>query len=90
MSKAKGAFFSSYLVLLGLLSLSSGYIKTASGLVEQSPDAGVFFHHDPYHDGKEVDSEFSNEWVVHLEGSKNSADLIALKLGYENLGEVRA
>jgi hypothetical protein len=44
-----------------------------------------------HHDGRSNSIDFSNEWVVHLEdGSEaDSADLIALKYGYESLGEVQ-
>ena len=40
------------------------------------------------HDGRAEAGSFSNEWVVHLEGGSNVADLIALRLGYINEGEV--
>ena len=40
------------------------------------------------HDGRTDTDSFSNEWVVHLEGGANVADLIALRLGYVNIGEV--
>ena len=44
------------------------------------------------HDGSETTSEFSNEWIVHLEGDdgegEDAADRLAAKLGYENRGEV--
>ena len=64
-------------------------LSSAHGLGNPEPEGDKPFHHDPQHDGKDSAVEFSNEWVVHLEGAKNSADLVALKLGYENLGEVR-
>ena len=42
-----------------------------------------------FHDGREILPEFSNEWVVHLEGPEEAADNLADTLGYENIGEVR-
>ena len=42
-----------------------------------------------FHDGREISPEFSNEWVVHLEGPEETADNLAVTLGYENIGEVR-
>ena len=41
------------------------------------------------HDGRERASDFSNEWIVNLEGDEQAADLVADTLGYENLGAVR-
>ena len=41
-----------------------------------------------FHDGRDASSEFSNQWIVHLDGSSEAADLLAMKLGYKNLGEV--
>lgn len=41
-----------------------------------------------YHDGEPESDDFSNEWIVHLDGDSNEADLLALKLGYEMQGEV--
>ena len=41
-----------------------------------------------FHDGREASSDFSNQWIVHLDGSAEAADLLAMKLGYKNLGEV--
>ena len=41
------------------------------------------------HDGREVSPEFSKEWIVKLEGNVDSADLIAVKFGFVNKGEVR-
>ena len=70
-------------MLLLLLLLCSGLLDVVHGVSASAP-----FHHAPQHDGKDSAVEFSNEWVVHLEGAKNAADLLALKLGYENLGEV--
>ena len=45
--------------------------------------------HQHVHDGRDASSDFSNQWIVHLEGSSEAADLLAMKLGYKNLGEVR-
>jgi len=44
--------------------------------------------HQHLHDGREASSDFSNQWIVHLEGSSEAADLLAMKLGYKNLGEI--
>ena len=44
--------------------------------------------HQHVHDGRDASSDFSNQWIVHLEGSSEAADLLAMKLGYKNLGEV--
>ena len=41
------------------------------------------------HDGRSETDAFSNEWVVHLVGGGDVADLIALRLGYVNEGEVQ-
>ena len=41
------------------------------------------------HDGSEGSSDFSNQWIIDLDGSTEAADLLAMKLGYKNLGEVR-
>ena len=44
---------------------------------------------DHEHDGLEDADGYSNNWVVHMEGASNdAADLLALKMGYKNLGEV--
>ena len=42
------------------------------------------------HDGRELAEDYSNEWVVHLDGSNSSfdPDFLAAELGYQNLGEV--
>ena len=45
-------------------------------------------NHHHLHDGRDISNDFSNQWVVHLEGSLAAADLLAMKLGYKNLGEV--
>ena len=49
--------------------------------------SGLNHHH--LHDGRDGSSDFSNQWVVHLDGTPAAADLLAMKLGYENLGQVR-
>ena len=41
------------------------------------------------HDGSLDSEDFSNEWVVHFDGDRNSAELLALKLGYAIQEEVR-
>ena len=43
------------------------------------------------HDGRELAEDYSNEWVVHLDGSNSSfdPDFLATELGYQNMGEVR-
>ena len=42
------------------------------------------------HDGIKDTEEFANEWVVHLEnGSNEVAQLLAAKMNYQCLGEVR-
>ena len=42
------------------------------------------------HDGRELAEDYSNEWVVHLDGSNSSfdPDFLAAELGYQNMGEV--
>ena len=40
------------------------------------------------HDGRERSNDFSNQWIVHLDGSSEAAELLSMKLGYKNLGEV--
>ena len=42
------------------------------------------------HDGRELAEDYSNEWVVHLDGSNSSfdPDFLAAQLGYQNMGEV--
>ena len=44
------------------------------------------YHH--VHDGRDLSKDFSNQWLVHLDGESAAADLLAMKLGYKNLGEV--
>ena len=46
-------------------------------------------NHHHLHDGRDVSNDFSNQWVVNLDGTSDAADILAMKLGYENLGEVR-
>lgn len=41
-----------------------------------------------FHDGTETANDYSNEWVVNLEGSEEAASFLAAQLGYENVGEV--
>lgn len=41
------------------------------------------------HVGHETADEFSNEWVVKIEGGPRVAQSLADELGYEFLGEVR-
>mgnify|MGYP001202249020 CR=1 FL=1 len=45
---------------------------------------------DALHDGRELAEDYSNEWVVHLDGSNSSfdPDFLAAELGYQNIGEV--
>ena len=45
-------------------------------------------HSSKDHDGRSETDAFSNEWVVHLVGGGDVADLTALRLGYLNIGEV--
>ena len=45
-------------------------------------------HHHHIHDGRDGSKDFLNQWIVHLDGTSDAADLLALKLSYENLGEV--
>eukprot|EP00095_Tigriopus_kingsejongensis_P012220 maker-scaffold528_size145933-snap-gene-0.25 protein:Tk12220 transcript:maker-scaffold528_size145933-snap-gene-0.25-mRNA-1 annotation:"prohormone convertase 1" len=42
----------------------------------------------PEHDGSDTSSDFSNEWIIQVEGNFDSADLLALRMGYQNMGEV--
>ncbi len=42
------------------------------------------------HDGDADTDEYSNEWVVHLDNADEEvAELLALKMSYQCLGEVR-
>jgi hypothetical protein len=61
-------------------------VLLGSGAVGVLADPEVFSH--VHHEGRNEADAFSNEWVVHLEGGRNVADLIAIKQGYQNLGEV--
>ena len=45
--------------------------------------------HHHIHDGRDGSNDFSNQWIVHLDGTSEAANLLAMKLGYENLGEVK-
>jgi hypothetical protein len=40
------------------------------------------------HHGHETAQQYSNEWVVRLEGGPEVAEILALQLGYEFLGSV--
>lgn len=40
------------------------------------------------HDGSDTATDFSNEWIIRVDGNEDSADLLAIKNGYENMGEV--
>ena len=64
--------------ILSFLTLTSTFVTFARG-------HGV----DHGHDGREVTPEFSKEWIVKLEGNVDSAELIAVKFGFVNKGEVR-
>ena len=51
--------------------------------------------HEHHHDGRDTTKEFSNEWVLHLEGVVgeevvhiDSCQLIGLKYGFKCLHEV--
>ena len=48
----------------------------------------IFLSVHAFHDGRETASLYSNEWVVHVEGNEEAADILADNLGYENLGEI--
>ncbi|XP_059081763.1 neuroendocrine convertase 1-like [Tigriopus californicus] len=41
------------------------------------------------HDGSDTATDFSNEWIIRVDGNEDSANLLALKNGYENMGEIR-
>jgi hypothetical protein len=41
-----------------------------------------------WHDGRAEAAGFTNEWVVRMDGNGDEVDLLALKLGFKNLGEV--
>jgi len=40
------------------------------------------------HHGHETAQDYSNEWIVRLEGGQEVAESLALQLGYEFLGSV--
>jgi len=40
------------------------------------------------HHGHETAQQYSNEWIVRLEGGPEVAESLALQLGYEFLGSV--
>ena len=42
------------------------------------------------HDGRETCQNYSNEWVVHFDGTNGSfnPNILAEELGYQNMGEV--
>ena len=77
------------LPLLLILSLSSSKLEVVSAvrttIGNVQPEHSL---HNQLHDGRDTSTEFSNEWLVHLDGTAEAADLLALKLGYDNLGEV--
>ena len=68
-------------VLLVLVTQLGVSLKSVLALTD-----GSSHHH--LHDGRDASSDFSNQWIVHLDGSSEAADLLAMKLGYKNLGEV--
>lgn len=47
--------------------------------------SGEYF---PHHSGSENGDQFSNEWLVRIEGGPQVAELIALQMGYGFEGEV--
>jgi len=73
--------FKTSLVLLIVVTQLGVSLKSVLAFVE-----GSSHHH--LHDGRDASSDFSNQWVVHLDGSSEAADLLAMKLGYKNLGEI--
>ena len=54
----------------------------------QVVDAQRHSVHHHLHDGRDASKDFSNQWIVHLDGTTEAADVLAMKLGYKNLGEV--
>ena len=74
--------FKTSLVLLIVATQLGVSLKAVLAFVD-----GSSHHH--LHDGRDASSDFSNQWIVHLDGSSEAADLLAMKLGYKNLGEVR-
>ena len=72
--------FKTSLVLLIVVTQLGVSLESVLAFVERSSH-----HH--LHDGRDASSDFSNQWVVHLDGSSEAADLLAMKLGYKNLGE---
>ena len=48
----------------------------------------IFLSVQAFHDGRETASVYSNEWVVHVEGDEEAADILADTLGYQNLGGI--
>ncbi len=79
--------YSPLLPVVALLLLAPhGY---ADGVVEfQVSEDDAYPLHSVHHDGRGESEAFSNQWVVHLTGGQNVADLIALRHGYDNQGEV--
>ena len=73
------------LMLILVLLVAVGEIKP--GIVPVLAHSQLEAHHH-LHDGRDGSTDFSNQWVVHLDGTSDAADLLALKLGYRNLGEV--
>ena len=71
--------------LILVLLVTVGEIKP--GIVPVLAHSQLEAHHH-LHDGRDGSTDFSNQWVVHLDGTSDAADLLALKLGYRNLGEV--
>ena len=48
----------------------------------------IFLSVQAFHDGRETTLVYSNEWVVHVEGDEEAADILADTLGYQNLGGI--
>ena len=66
-------------------------VISVTNIVTNYNPVSAFSHainHHHLHDGRDGSNDFSNQWIVHLDGSSSAADLLAMKLGYKNLGEV--
>ena len=73
------------LMLILVVLVAVGEIKP--GIVPVLAHSQLETHHH-LHDGRDGSTDFSNQWIVHLDGTSDAANLLAMKLGYHNLGEV--
>lgn len=72
------------------MTASSAALLVLVGVLSLVTVATSAFFNSHHHDGREYSDDFSDEWVVEVDGGTDAAQLLALRMAFEYIGEVGA